>query len=126
MPVNPYKKYQEQSIMTMTQEELLNILFETCVKRMNSAVIYIEEKNYALASENIQKARNILRYLDETLDMSYEISANLSSLYDFFIYQLTNANVKKNAEMIKEIIPMVDELGKTFKEAEKSLRKKGA
>ena len=126
MPVNPYKKYQEQSIMTMTQEELLNVLFETCVKRMNSAVIYIEEKNYALASENIQKARNILRYLDETLDMSYEISANLSSLYDFFIYQLTNANVKKDAEMIKEIIPMVDELGKTFKEAEKSLRKKGA
>ena len=126
MPVNPYKKYQEQSIMTMTQEELLNVLFETCVKRMNSAVIYIEEKNYALASENIQKARNILRYLDETLDMSYEISANLSSLYDFFIYKLTNANVKKDAEMIKEIIPMVDELGKTFKEAEKSLRKKGA
>ena len=126
MPVNPYKKYQEQSIMTMTQEELLNVLFETCVKRMNSAVIYIEEKNYALASENIQKARNILRYLDETLDMSYEISANLSSLYDFFIYQLTNANVKKDAGMIKEIIPMVDELGKTFKEAEKSLRKKGA
>jgi len=126
MATNPYQKYKEQSIMTMTQGELLNVLFETCVKRMNAAVLYIEEKRYDLANENIKKSINIIRYLDETLDKSYEISDNLAALYDFFIYQLTNANVKKDAEMIKEIIPMVDDLGKAFKEADITVRKKGA
>ena len=126
MAVNPYKKYQEQSIATMTQGELLNVLYETCTKRINTAIIAIEEKKYDVANENIQKAKNIIRHLDETLDKNYEISGSLSALYDFFIYQLTTANIKKNVEMLREVAPMIEELGKTFKEADKIARKKRA
>jgi len=126
MSVNPYKKYQEQSISTMSQGELLNILYETCSKRLNSAVANIQEKKYDIANENIKKAKSILRYLDTTLDMTYDISDNLSSLYNFFIKTLTTANMKKDSAIILEIIPMIDDLGKTFKEAEKIARKKRA
>ena len=126
MSVNPYKKYQEQSISTMTQGELLNILYETCSKCLNSAVANIQEKKYDIANENIKKAKSILRYLDTTLDMTYDISDNLSSLYNFFIKALTTANMKKDSAIILEIIPMIDDLGKTFKEAEKIARKKRA
>ena len=126
MAVNPYKKYQEQSIATMTQGELLNVLYETCTKRINTAIIAIEEKKYDVANENIQKAKNIIRHLDETLDKNYEISGSLSALYDFFIYQLTTANIKKNVEMLREVAPMIEELGKTFKEADKIARRKRA
>ncbi|MBE6860362.1 MAG: flagellar export chaperone FliS [Ruminococcus sp.] len=126
MAVNPYKKYQEQSITTMTQGELLNVLYETCTKRINTAIIAIEEKKYDVANENIQKAKNIIRHLDETLDKNYEISGSLSALYDFFIYQLTTANIKKNVEMLREVAPMIEELGKTFKEADKIARRKRA
>lgn len=126
MSVNPYKKYQEQSIATMTQGELLNVLYETCYKRINTAIIAIEEKKYDVANQNVQKAKNIIRHLDETLDKNYEISESLASLYDFFIYQLTTANVKKNTEMLREVAEMIDELGKTFKEADKIARKKRA
>ena len=107
MPVNPYKKYQEQSIATMTQGELLNVLYETCYKRINTAIIAIEEKKYDVANQNVQKAKNIIRHLDETLDKNYEISESLASLYDFFIYQLTTANVKKNTEMLREVAEMI-------------------
>ena len=126
MSVKTYKKYQEQSISTMTQGELLNILYETCSKRLNSAVANIQEKKYDIANENIKKAKSILRYLDTTLDMTYDISDNLSSLYNFFIKTLTTANMKKDSAIILEIIPMIDDLGKTFKEAEKIARKKRA
>ena len=126
MPVNPYKKYQEQSIATMTQGELLNVLYETCYKRINTAIIAIEEKKYDVANQNVQKAKNIIRHLDETLDKNYEISGSLSALYDFFIYQLTTANIKKNVEMLREVAPMIEELGKTFKEADKIARRKRA
>lgn len=126
MALNPYKKYQQQSVQTMTQGELLNLLYETCSKRLNAGVMYIEEKKYDLANENLQKAQKILNYLNNTLDREYEISSNLSSLYDYFIRQIIDGNVHKNAEVIKEVIPMIDDLGKTFKEAEKIARKQRA
>lgn len=123
MAENPYLKYKEQSVSTMTEGELLVLLYETCSKRLNGAVLNIEKKQYELAHENIIKAKNIITHLDNTLDRNYEISQNLSALYDFFLRQLTKANIRKDKEMILEIIPMIEDLGKTFKEAEKLARK---
>ena len=126
MAVNPYKKYQEQSVSTMTQGELLNLLYETCSKRLNAGVFYIEEKKFDLADESLQKGIKILNYLNNTLDRNYEISGNLSSLYQYFISQIIKGNVKRSTEPIKEVIPMIDDLGKTFKQAEIQVRKNRA
>ena len=122
MALNPYQRYQQQSVSTMTQGELLNLLYETCSKRLNAGVMYIEEKRYDLANENLQKAQKIISYLDSTLDRKYEISENLSALYDFFNRQIIDGNIHKDVKVIKEIIPMIDDLGKTFKQAEKLSR----
>lgn len=122
MALNPYQRYQQQSVSTMTQGELLNLLYETCSKRLNAGVMYIEEKRYDLANENLQKAQKIINYLDSTLDRKYEISENLSALYDFFNRQIIDGNIHKDVKVIKEIIPMIDDLGKTFKQAEKLSR----
>lgn len=126
MAMNPYKKYQEQSVATMTQGEMLNLLYETCSKRLNAGVMYIEEKRYDLANENLQKAQRIITYLNNTLDRKYEISQNLSSLYDYFNQQIIKGNIHKDIAVIKEIIPMIDDLGKTFKQAEKLARQQNA
>lgn len=126
MAINPYKKYQEQSVATMTQGEMLNLLYETCSKRLNAGVMYIEEKRYDLANENLQKAQRIITYLNNTLDRKYEISQNLSSLYDYFNQQIIKGNIHKDIAVIKEIIPMIDDLGKTFKQAEKLARQQNA
>lgn len=122
MAENPYKKYREQSINTMTQGELLGLLYDTCVKRLNEGLFFIEEKNYSKANESLQKAERILRYLDGTLDRQYEISENLTLLYDYFLRRIMTGNIHKDAEPIKEVIPMIEDLGKTFKEAEKIAR----
>lgn len=123
---NPYQRYQEQSVSTMTQGELLVKLYETCSKRMNAGVYFIEQKNYDKANENLQKAQRILNHLNATLDRKYEISENLSALYDFFVRVIVKANVSKNADELKEIIPMVDGLGSSFKEAEKIVHRQNA
>ncbi len=122
MAENPYKKYREQSINTMTQGELLGLLYDTCVKRLNEGVYFIEEKNYSKANESLQKAERILRYLDGTLDRQYEISENLTLLYDYFLRRIMTGNIHKDVEPINEVIPMIEDLGKTFKEAEKIAR----
>ncbi|MFT3951790.1 MAG: flagellar export chaperone FliS [Oscillospiraceae bacterium] len=124
--LNSYQKYQEQSVATMTQGELLIKLYDTCSKRLSQGVLFIEEKNPQKANEVLQKAQNILHHLDATLDRSYAISANLSALYDFFIRQIIHANVRKDAEALQEIIPMIDALRDTFREAEKIVHKNRA
>lgn len=119
---NPYNQYKEQSIMTMTPGEQVVKLFEGCSKNLNYAKMYITEKKYDKANEHLHKAKNIVRYLDDSLNHQYEISANLSALYDYFARRITQANIKKDISILDEIIPMINELGDSFKKADKISR----
>ena len=121
MAANPYMQYQEQSIMTMTQGELVVKLFDGCLKQLNSAVYYLEEKQYDKANTSLQKAQRIVNYLDASLDMKYEISENLHALYEYFARLIVRANIRKQTEPIKEIIPMIDGLRDSFKQAERKI-----
>lgn len=124
MAANPYMQYQEQSIMTMTQGELVVKLFEGCLKQLNSAIYFIEQKQFDKANTALQKAQRIVNYLDASLDMNYEVSENLHALYEYFARLIVRANIKKDAAPIKEIIPMIDGLRDSFKQAEKKVHMK--
>jgi flagellar protein FliS len=106
----------------MTPGEQVVKLFEGCSKNLQYAKLYIEEKQYDKVNIYLQKAKKIIRYLDESLNHQYEISDNLSALYDYFARRITDANIKKDIEIIDEIIPMIDELGDSFKKADKLSR----
>ena len=41
MPVNPYQKYQQQSVMTMTQGEMLTKLYNEIIKQFSGAAMYM-------------------------------------------------------------------------------------
>lgn len=124
MAANPYMQYQEQSIMTMTQGELVVKLFEGCLKQLNSAIYFIEQKQFDKANTALQKSQRIVNYLDASLDMNYEVSENLHALYEYFARLIVRANIKKDAAPIKEIIPMIDGLRDSFKQAEKKVHMK--
>lgn len=122
MAYNPYNKYAQQSVMTMTHGEMLAKLYEGLIKNMNIAVKGIEEKDVQTTNISLQKAQKIINYLIVTLDRQYPISNNLASLYDFFNRQLIAANVRKDPTPILEIIPMVSELRDTFIECDRRAR----
>ncbi len=122
--VNPYEEYKKQSIMTMTQGELVVQLFRGCSKHLNTAVMYMEENQNDKVEEALYKAQRIVNYLNASLDRSVEISSNLHSLYDYFIRMIVKAKVKMSPETLHEIIPMIDGLGDSFQEAERLVHKK--
>lgn len=125
MPVtNPYKQYKTQSIMTMTQGELVVQLFEGCSKKLNTAIYYIENNDNEKAEEELYKAQRIVNYLNASLDRSVDISHNLAMLYDYFIRRIVKAKIHMDIDIINEIIPMIDGLGDSFREAEKIVHKK--
>ena len=119
---NPYAKYKEQSVMTMTQGDMLKLLYSEIISRLNKAVICIEEKDIAGRNENLKRARAIITHLNTTLDTQYEVSKGLSSLYEYFSYSIVQANINNDAEQINEMLPMVEELKDAFVQADKQVR----
>ena len=39
---NPYAKYKQQSIMTMTQGDMINLLFDETINRLNKGLLGLE------------------------------------------------------------------------------------
>lgn len=122
MAVNPYQKYKQQSIMTMTQGEMLLKLYAETITQLMGGMACIEKKDYAQANKAMQKAQRILLHLKATLDFQYEISNNLSMLYDFFIQKIVEANISKTTAPVEEVLPMIEQLRDSFEQADKLAR----
>jgi flagellar protein FliS len=122
MAINPYAKYQEQSIMTMTQGEMVVRLYDEINNQLNRAILSIEQKDLMKGNQALQKAQRIIKHLKATLNYNYEVAGGLSQLYDYFNNQIINANIKKDTQFLQEIIPFVVELRDTFAQGERLAR----
>lgn len=121
---NPYAKYKEQSVTTATPEELTLMLYNGCIKFINLAELFIEEKELAKANLNIQKAQDIIQELNITLNMDIDISHNLRQLYTFINEKLLDANIYKDKQALYDAKDIVLDLRDTWKEA-MALSRKG-
>ncbi len=117
-----YEQYKQQSIQTMTKSELLLKLYDEIVKRLLRCEFAINEKNYDLFEESIQRCVEIVKYLNDTLDFNYEVSYNLSTLYEFFQYEFARLKSGRNVSVINELVPLVKDLRNTFDTASKSVQ----
>lgn len=122
MAYSRLNKYQEQTILTMTPGEMVVRLFEESEKQLNIAMVCIDDKNIQGANNALQKAQRIFTYLKASLDFNYQLSENLSALYDFFNRRLVEANMKKSKAPVEEILPLVSELRDTFQQGERLAR----
>lgn len=120
MEQNPIQHYKEQSISTMTPNELLLLLYDELVKDLKRCELALDQKQYELLEASADKSMDIIRYLDETLDDKYPISQNLHKLYEYFIYQLTRVKIGRNRKVLSEVQGMVSELRDSFRQAEKN------
>ncbi|MBS5144913.1 MAG: flagellar protein FliS [Butyricicoccus pullicaecorum] len=120
MYMNGYDQYKSQSINTMTSGELLMLLYDELMKRILRAELALDQENYDLFSQSVDRSREIVRYLDDTLDRQFPISAELSRLYEFFQFELSRAAASRNKEVLQELKPLVEELRGSFRQAEKT------
>lgn len=120
MAVNGYQHYKEQTVNTMTSGEMLNLLFDELLKRLTRSELALENKDYELFDQSIQRSMDIVTYLKNTLNYQYEISNELKRLYDFFLYEFSRIKASRNSALITEIRPLVMELRNSFKEAQRA------
>ena len=115
-----YQSYKEQSVNTMTQGELLLLLYDELYKRLAQAEIMLDQQNYPVYEASIERAVAIIDYLDSTLDRQYPISGNLAQLYEYFTYELGRAKIGRRKEVLTHVKSMVGELRDAFRQAQKS------
>ncbi len=122
--VNPYQQYKENAILTASPEELVLMLYNGIIRFIEEAKGAIEKKDYMAANNSIQRAQDIITELMLTLDMNYDISKNLYSLYDYMLRRLIDANVKKDVTILEEVKGFAIELRNTWSVALNKVREK--
>lgn len=120
MDMKGFQQYKEQSVNTMTQGELLLLLYDELYKRLSQAELMLDQENYPVYEASIERAVAIIDYLDSTLDRQYPISGNLTQLYEYFTYELGRAKIGRRKEVLSHVKSMVGELREAFRQAQKS------
>ena len=115
-----YQGYKEQGINDMTPGELLLLLYDELVKRLVRAGLALDKQDWLLFDASVDRCLDILRYLDDTLDMQYPISRNLNRLYDYFSYELNRVKAGRNKTELERVKAMVSDLRDSFREAHKT------
>ncbi|MBN2138836.1 MAG: flagellar export chaperone FliS [Sedimentisphaerales bacterium] len=115
--MNGVSAYQEASIGTESKGRLIVMLYDGAIKFMRLAIHEMEANNDEAKGRYINRAQDIINELNTVLDMEAggEISANLRKLYLFMNSHLSQANIKRDPEMIREVITLMDELNKGWR-----------
>ncbi|WP_300755438.1 flagellar export chaperone FliS [uncultured Oscillibacter sp.] len=120
MDMKGFQSYKEQSVNTMTQGELLLLLYDELYKRLSQAELMLDQQNFPVYEASIERSVAIIDYLDSTLDRQYPISKNLAQLYEYFTYELGRAKIGRRKEVLTHVKTMVGELRDAFRQAQKS------
>lgn len=108
--------------MTMTPGDMLTALYDGILKEIAVSREAFGRGDIPEINRSLLKIQRILRHLQSSLDRQYEISASLDSLYDYFIFLATQANVKKDPAGLDELESMISELRQAYIEADKKTR----
>lgn len=117
-------RYYETQIKTATPEELTLMLYNSCIRFLKQAYNSVENRDYQSKNSYVTKAINIIDELHATLNMDYDISKSLASLYEYFKQRLVYASMRLDLEVFQEIIDLVTELRDTWHEAIKTVKQK--
>jgi flagellar protein FliS len=109
--------YQENRVMTQTPGRVVVMLYEGAVKFLRQAIREMEAGKYIEKGKSINRAVDIIQELNFTLNMEAggEIAKNLRQLYAFMLDRLFQANIRKDAGMIRETIKVLEGLNESWK-----------
>ena len=114
------QQYKKQQIETASPEEILILLYDGAIRFLLIAKKGLsEEKNLEKFHNNMIKTQNIVMEFMNTLDLEIggETAQNLYSLYEYLHYRLVQANIKKDLDMLDEVLGHLRQLKETWAEA---------
>jgi len=121
---NPYKRYRQTQVETAGPLELIIMMYDGAIRFCNQGKVAIDKKKYNEANKLLQRAQDIVDELNISLNMEAgEIASHLRSLYDFINSKLVEANIKKDPDLITQMVELLAELRSSWVELQKGQKK---
>jgi flagellar protein FliS len=115
MGANPYLKYQKVQVETADKGKLIILLYDGALKFLKFSRLAIEEDDLEGANNNLLRCQDIITELITSLNPEAgEVAKNLFSIYDYLLYLLIQANIKKDQDSIDQVEKMLLELKETW------------
>lgn len=122
---NPYAQYNNSKILTASPAELTLMLYEGAIKFCNIAIMGIEQKDIEKAHVNIVKVQRIIDEFRATLDRKYPVAEDFDRVYVYLLQRLFEANIKKDKEILEEVLVHLRSMRDTWKEVMQKGRTRG-
>lgn len=107
---NPWQSYKQVAAQTATPGHLVLMLYEGAIRFLDRSLTGFgmddpAECN-ATISNNVMRAQDILHELDNSLNIEAggSLAETLRSLYQYFDRRLTESNLRKTEDGIREVI----------------------
>ena len=111
-----YAAYNNSKILTASPAELTLMLYDGAIKFTNIAIMAIEKKDIEKAHNNILKTERIIIEFQSTLDDKYPVAKDFDAVYSYLLLRLREANMKKDAEILEEVLKHLRTMRDTWKE----------
>lgn len=115
-PNSAYQAYNNSKVLTASPAELTLMLYEGAIKFCNIAIMGVEEGDIEKAHNNIMKVERIITEFRATLDEKYEVSKDFDNVYIYLQQRLQEANLKKDKEILEEVLTHLRTMRDTWKE----------
>ena len=127
--IEQYKKVGvDASVLEACPHQLIQMLMQGFLDRVASAKGFMERKNYTQKCNFINKATDIVRGLQSSLDMEKggDISADLHRLYDYIIRRLIDANRDNNQAILDEVMKLMNTIKEGWDSIPENIRQEYA
>lgn len=110
------QQYNRSRILTASPAELTLLLYDGAIKFCNLAIVAIEKKDIPAAHTNIVKVEKIIEEFRSTLNRDYPVAEDFDRVYCYLLRRLQDANVKKDIDIIDEILEHLRSMRDTWKQ----------
>lgn len=115
-----YNAYLRSKVMTATPAELTLMLYEGAIKFVNKAIMSIEKDDVMGAHNNLMKTQRIIEELRASLDHKYPVAKEFDTVYEYILRRLAEANIKKDKDILEEVLEHLRTMRDTWKEVMKN------
>ena len=120
-----YQQYEKSKILTASPAELTLMLYEGAIKFANIAVMAIEKGEIEKAHNNIRKVERIIEEFQATLNHKYPVAKDFDEVYTYLRRRLLEANVKKDKDIMEEVLRHLRTMRDTWKEVMRLSKNQG-
>ena len=114
-----YDNYAKERIMNASPAQLTLMLYDGAIKFCNIAIGAVEKNQIEKAHINIRKVERIIEEFRATLDFKYPVAKDFENVYSYIADRLIEANIKKDNEILEEVLRHLRTMRETWEEVMK-------